>query len=53
MEWPAHPPIVGGRGVSPSHMPMPSVTTVTGSTNDTYTEPLLAHQYPMQVSMGN
>ena len=38
---------------TPSHMKKPSVKTVTGITNDPCIEPSLAHQYPMQVSMGN
>ena len=36
-----------------SHMHMPSVKTVTGITNDPCIEPSPAHQYPMQVPMGN
>ena len=38
---------------TPSHMHMLSVKTVTGITNDPCIEPSPAHQYPMQVSMGN
>ena len=38
---------------TPSHMHMLSVKTVTGITNDPCIEPLPAHQYPMQLPMGN
>ena len=38
---------------TPSHMHMASVKTVTDITNDPCIEPSLAHQYPMQVPMGN
>ena len=38
---------------TPSHMHMPSVKTVIGITNDPCIELSLAHQYPMQVPMGN
>ena len=38
---------------TPSHIHMPSVKTVTGIINDPCIEPSPAHQYPMQVPMGN
>ena len=37
----------------PSHMHMPRVKTVNSITNDPCIEPSPAHQYPMQVPMGN
>ena len=38
---------------TPSHMHMLSVKTITGITNDPCIEPSPAHQYPMQVPVGN
>ena len=44
---------ISSHSPTPSYMRMPSVKTVTGNTNDPCIEPSLAHQYPMQVPMGN
>ena len=44
---------IPSHSLTPSHMHMPSVKTVTGITNDPCIEPSLAYQYPMQVPMGN
>ena len=43
---------IPSHSLTPSHMHMPSVKTVTGITNDPCIEPSSAHQYPMQVPMG-